>query len=89
MICIEINWIHDHKDQPKQCYVEINGSGYETRKIVIYENGSVHVIDSTRPGLGTVLSRFEWPTLHHPKGQVAVDEISQHAFEKLWSAHSP
>jgi hypothetical protein len=84
---IKVRWIHDHPDEPIWLLSELDGSGYEIRKIEIFGDGSKGWASKKEKVGGTVLGERPVPPLDEiaADGKFLPEEITQADFELAWT----
>ena len=88
---IDVEWIHDHDDEPVRLVSEIGPDEFEVRKIEIYRDGNVGFADKNREVGNARLGIVEVPSLTEINSQLEFrgSEISCEMFENLWSKYVP
>ncbi len=86
-----LEWIHDHEDQPRFIYSELDDERYETRKIEVFEDGRIVKVSEDRPERGsTGLAVLPVPSVDEVNAireeEFHAEEISSAEFEDLWES---
>jgi len=87
---IDVRWHHADDEEPVRLISEIDGSGFETRKLEFYRDGRVGWAERCASHLGAELGIAPVPSL----AEINIDpqfvgvELEAVAFEALWKQHT-
>jgi hypothetical protein len=86
-----LEWIHDHEDQPRFIYSELDDERYETRKIAVFKDGRMVKVSVDHSGGGSKgLAMLPVPSIEETNAiteeKFHASEISAAEFEDLWSS---
>ncbi len=88
---VGLEWIHDHGDEPRFIYSELDDERYETRKIAVFKDGRMVKVSEDHPECGsTVLAVLPIPSIEETnaiteeKGHA--EKISVAEFADLWKS---
>ena len=85
---IRVQWKHQNPAYPTTLYSELDGAGWEIRKIELFMDGRIGRADRSEATGGTRLSIEPLP----PLAEIGADpqfephEIPREEFEKVWAA---
>ena len=85
---IRVNWKHDLPSEPTCIYSEIDGDGWERRKVEMFRGGRMGYASELETAGGTGLSKEPLPSLD----EIAADpqfepmNISSEEFEQIWQS---
>lgn len=85
---IRVNWKHELPLEPTCIYSEVDGDGWELRKVEVFPNGTMGFASNLKSVGGTGLSKEPLPSL----GEIASDPqfepamISSDEFERIWQS---
>jgi len=87
---IDVTWYHAHDEEPVRLISEIDGSGFETRKLEFYRDGRVGWAERCASHLGTDLGIEPVPSLAeiNKDPQFVGVKLEAAAFEALWKRHA-
>ena len=87
---IDVNWIHDHPEDPIRLVSEIDESHWEIRKLEFFRDGSVGYASTEKNTKNTMLGLVEIPSLEYINSQIEFkgQEIEKSQFELLWKIHA-
>ena len=88
---VRLEWIHDHEDEPRFIYSELDDERYETRKIEVFEDGRMVKASEDQPERGsTGLAVLPIPSIEETNAigeeEFHAEEISATEFENLWNS---
>lgn len=89
---VDVNWIHDHPDEPIRLVFEVNAQHAESRKLELFSDGHVEYASETHKSGGSVmLSTEPMPPIEEINSdpQFRARMITESEFETLWRAHVP
>jgi uncharacterized protein DUF6881 len=88
---VRLEWIHDHEEEPRFIYSELDDERYETRKIEVFKDGRTVKVSEEHPESGsTGLADLAYPSLEEINAQEEfhMEEITAAEFEDLWNSSS-
>lgn len=83
---IKVTWVHDFEDEASQYFHELDDYNYETRKIMIYKNGTIEKVSDQLSDENSYLSPEPLPSIEeiNNDNQFIAKEILKEEFERLW-----
>jgi hypothetical protein len=83
---MKATWIHDFEDEPVLFYHELDDDNFETRKIIIYRDGSLEKASEQVFSDTTYLSPEPLPGIDeiNEEAEFVAKEINKDEFEKAW-----
>jgi len=84
---LRVQWIHSHPDDPVMLYSELDDTGWEMRKVEMFQDGRIGFASLSEATPGTELGEKPVPALE----AIAADPqfkpawISHDEFEKVWA----
>ncbi|EHQ30463.1 DUF6881 domain-containing protein [Mucilaginibacter paludis] len=84
---IKVQWIHNFEDEPDWWYHEIGEDGFETRKLMIYKNGTVEIVSKNMQTGDIELSDQEFLSVEeiNQNPEFVGGEISAEEFQSIWN----
>jgi len=85
---IRVNWKHEIASEPTCIYSEVDGAGWEIRKVEVFQDGTMGFASNLKSAGGTGLSKEPLPSLD----KIAIDPqfepatISSDEFERIWQS---
>ena len=84
-----LEWIHDHHDEPRFIYSELDDERYETRRIEVFKNGKTaraSTEDLERDPMALADQPLPPPEEVNSYEEFHAQEISAAEFEDVWKA---
>ncbi len=87
---IDVNWLHDLKDEPYRLVSEIGSDDFETRKLEFFPSGEVGIASDKMNSDKTILGIAEVPSIEAINSQEEFQGkiITQQEFEILWEQYA-
>lgn len=81
----KVVWHHDHPDEPVVLYSEVD-SGFEVRKVEVYQDGRHEYADGSRLTGTTMLGEKMMPSVEEidEEPEFSAEAISAEDFERAW-----
>ena len=88
---VRLEWMHDHEDEPRFIYSELDDERYKTRKVEVFEDGRMAKVSEDRPENGTTgLAVLPVPSIEETNAiseeEFSAEEISSAEFEDIWKS---
>ncbi|GGX11719.1 DUF6881 domain-containing protein [Undibacterium macrobrachii] len=82
----QVDWIHEDEDYPISIIAEIDGEGWEVRKIELFRDGHKGFAENIEDVGETMLGEKPWPGIEviASDSQFNVKELVRSEFESEW-----